>query len=124
MSLNRISSVCLKAGMVVLAAMMLAWTAPAARAGVIRYAGKMVLKGTADAAGATVAGGQAAMNKVQTDAMPATENAGNSVKRALVHVGQVTTNGAKDGGAAIYYGAKRTPYTVKHGAKSMWRAIW
>ena len=124
MSLNRISGVCLKAVMVVLAAMLLVWTAPAARAGVIRYAGKMVLKGTADAAGATVAGGQAAMNKVQTDAMPATENAGNSVKRALVHVGQVTTNGAKDGGAAIYYGAKRAPYTVKHGAKSMWRAIW
>ena len=124
MSLNRISGVCLKAGMVVLAAMMLAWTAPVARAGVIRYAGKMVLKGTADAAGATVAGGQAAMNKVQTDAMPATENAGNSVKRALIHVGQMTTNGAKDGGAAIYYGAKRTPYAVKHGAKSMWHAIW
>jgi hypothetical protein len=124
MSLNRISSVCLKAGMVVLAAMMLVWTAPAARAGVVRYAGKMVLKGTADAAAATAAGGQSAMNKVQTDAVPATENAGNSVKRALVHVGHVTTNGARDGGAAIYYGAKRTPYTVAKGAKSMWRAIW
>ena len=124
MSLSRISRLCLKVGMVVLAAMMLVWTAPAARAGVVRYAGKMVLKGTADAAAATVAGGQAAMNTVQTDAVPTTENAGNSVKRALVHVGHVTTNGAKDGGAVIYYGAKRTPYTVAKGAKSMWRAIW
>lgn len=124
MSLNRISGVCVKSGMVVLAAMLLAWTAPSARAGAIRYAGKMVVKGTAVAAAATVSGGQAAANKVQTDAMPATENAGNSVKRALVRVGQVTTNGAKDGGAAVYYGAKRTPYTVKHGAKSMWHAIW
>jgi hypothetical protein len=124
MSLNSISRACLKAGMVVLAAVMFAWTGPSARAGALRYAGKMVVKGTTAAATATASGGQAAVNKVQTDAVPATANAGNSVKRAVVHAGQVTTNGAKDGGAVIYYGAKRTPHTVAHGAKSAWRAIW
>ena len=124
MSLNRVSRACLKAGMVALAAAMFAWTVPTARAGALRYAGKMVVKGTTAAAAATASGGQAAVNKVQTDAVPATTNAGNSVKRALAHAGQATSNGAKNGGAAIYYGAKRSPHTVAHGAKSAWRAIW
>lgn len=124
MSLKRVSRACLKGGMVALAAVLVTWAAPAARAGAIRYAGRMVVKGTAVAAAATASGGQDAMNKIQTDAVPATANAGSSVKRALVHAGQVTTNGAKDGGAAVYYGAKRTPHTVATGAKSLWRAIW
>jgi hypothetical protein len=124
MSLNRVTRACLKGGMVALAAVLVTWAAPAARAGAIRYAGRMVVKGTAVAAAATASGGEAAMDKIQSDAVPATANAGNSVKRALVHVGQVTTNGAKDGGAAVYYSAKRTPHTVATGAKSLWRAIW
>jgi hypothetical protein len=124
MSLKGISDACLKSAMVALAVMMFAWAAPMARAGAIRDAGKMIAKGTAVAAAATVAGGQAAVNKVQTDAVPATADAGNSVKRAFVYAGHATTNGAKDGGAAVYYGAKRTPHTVAHGAKSAWRAIW
>jgi hypothetical protein len=123
MSLKSISPACLKGGIVVAAAMF-AWTVPTARAGALRYAGKMVVKGTTAAAAATASGGQIAVDKIQTDAVPATANAGNSVKRALVHAGQVTTNGAKDGGSAIYYGAKRTPHTLAHGAKSAWRAIW
>ena len=123
MSLNRISRVCLKGGMVALAAAMFAWTVPTARAGAIRDAGKMVAKGTAVAAAATVAGGQAAINKVETDAGPATSNAGNSVRRALAHAGHATTNGAKNGGAAVYYGAKRAPHFVAHNAKSLWRAV-
>ena len=124
MSLKGISRACLKGAPVALAIMMFAWSVPMARAGAIRDAGKMIAKGTAVAAAATVAGGQAAVNTIQTDAVPATTNAGNSVKRALVHAGQATTNGAKDGGAALYYGAKRTPHTVAHGARSLWRAIW
>ena len=124
MSLDEISRVCLKVGMAALAMVMLAWTVPSARAGAFRYAGKMVVKGTTAAAAATASGGKAAANKIQTDAVPATTNAGNSVKRALVHAGQATSNGAKNGGAAIYYGAKRTPHTVAQGAKSAWRAIW
>ncbi len=119
-----ISRACLKGAMVALAVMMFAWSVPMARAGAIRSAGKMIAKGTAVAAAATVSGGQAAVNTIQTDAVPATANAGNSVKRALVHAGHATTNGAKDGGAAVYYGAKRTPRTVAHGASSLWRAIW
>jgi len=124
MSLKRISGACLKGTLVALAVMMFAWSTPVARAGAIRDAGRVIAKGTAVAAAATVAGGQAAVNTVQADAVPATADAGNSVKRALVHVGHVTTNGAKDGGAAVYYGAKRTPHTVAEGAKSLWRAIW
>ena len=124
MSLNRVFRACLKAGMVVLAAMLIAWTGPTARAGAIRYAGKMVVKSTAVAAAATAAGGEAALNKVESDAVPATNHAENSVKRALVHVGHVTTNGAKNGGAVVYYGAKRTPHAVAHGAMSLWRAVW
>jgi hypothetical protein len=124
MSLNRISRACLKTGMVALTAAMFAWTVPTARAGAFRYAGKMVVKGTTAAAAATASGGQAAVNKIQTDAVPATASAGYSVKRALVHAGQATTNGAKNGGAAIYYGAKRSPHAVAHGATSAWRAIW
>lgn len=124
MSLNRISTACLKGALGALAIMLFAWSVPTARAGAIRYAGKMVARGTAVAAAATVAGGQAAVNKVESDAVPATTNAGNSVKRALVHAGHATTNGAKDGGAAVYYGAKRTPHTVAHGASSLWRAVW
>ena len=96
---------------------------PAARAGAIRYAGKMVVKGTAVAAAATASGGEAAVDKVQS-AVQATSNAGSSVKHVLAHASQVTTDGAKDGGAAVYYGAKRTPYEVAHGAKSLWRAVW
>jgi hypothetical protein len=124
MSLNRVSRACLKVGMAALAATMFAWTAPTARAGAIRYAGKMVVKGTAVAAAATASGGEAAVNKIHTEAVPATTSAGSSVKHALVHAGQATTNGAKDGGAFVYYGAKRTPYEVAHGAKSLWRAVW
>jgi hypothetical protein len=123
-SLNNISRACLKCGMLALAAVILAWAMPSARAGAFRYAGKMVVKGTTAAAAATASGGQAAASKVQTDAVPATTNAGNSVKRVLVHAGQATTNGAKNGGAAIYYGAKRSPHAVAHGATSAWRAIW
>ena len=37
--------------MVALAAMLFAWAAPTARAGAIRYAGKMMLKGTAPTMG-------------------------------------------------------------------------
>jgi hypothetical protein len=124
MSMSQVSRVGLMAGMVAMAVAMFSWTVPAARAGALRYAGKMVVKGTAVAAAATASGGQAAINKVESDAGPATSNAGNSVKRALVHAGHATTNGAKDGGAAIYYGAKRTPHTVAKGAKSLWRVIW
>ncbi|HET9179164.1 MAG TPA: hypothetical protein VFQ24_12470 [Terriglobia bacterium] len=124
MSLNRISRVCLKAGMLALAAATLAWTVPTARAGALRYAGKMVARGTTAAASATASGGQAAVNKFQTDAVPATARAGHSVKRTLAHAGEATTNGAKDGGAFVYYGAKRAPHTVAHGARSAWRAIW
>ena len=124
MPLKGISTGCLKVALVALAVMMFAWSVPTAQAGAIRRAGKMVAKGTAVAAAATVAGGQAAMDKVESDAVPATSNAGNFVKRALVHAGHVTTNGAKDGGAAVYYGAKRTPHTVARGASSLWRAMW
>lgn len=124
MGLNRVLRSCFKVALAVLAVAMMAWTAPVARAGAIRYAGNMVARGTAVAAAATVAGGQVAVNKVESDAGPVTSNAGSSVKGALVHVGQVTTNGAKDGGAVIYYGAKRTPHTVAAGAKALWRTIW
>jgi len=124
MGLKGISRFCLKGAPVALAVLMFGWSVPMARAGAIRDAGKMIAKGTAVAAAATVAGGQAAVNKVQTDAMPATADAGNSVKRALVHAGHATTNGAKNGGAVVYYGAKRTPHMVAHGATSLWRAIW
>lgn len=124
MLLKGFSTVCLKGALVALAVMMFAWSVPVARAGAMRHAGRMVAKGTAVAAAATVAGSQAAVNKVETDAVPATANAGNSVKRALVSAGHATTNGAKDGGAAIYYGAKRTPHTVAYGAKSLWRVMW
>jgi hypothetical protein len=124
MLLNRVSGTCLKVGMVALAVVMFAWSAPTAKAGAIRYAGRMIAKGTVDAAAATAAGGQAAATKIQTDAGPATSRAGRSVKHAFVHAGHVTTNGAKDGGAAIYYGAKRTPHTVAVGAKTLWRAVW
>ena len=124
MSLNRMSRVCLKAGMVVLAAMMFVWAAPVARAGAIRYAGKMVMKGTAVAAAATAEGSEAAMNKIQSTAVPATASAGSSIKQALVNAGHATTNGAKDGGAAIYYSAKRAPHTVAYGARALWHVIW
>ncbi|HEX5413652.1 MAG TPA: hypothetical protein VFZ27_17530 [Terriglobia bacterium] len=124
MSLNAISRACLKAGLLALAATMFAWTVPTARAGALRYAGKMVAKGTTAAASATASGSHAAVNKFQTDAVPATARAGHSFKRTLAHAGNATTNGAKDGGAFIYYGAKRTPHTVAHGAISAWRAIW
>lgn len=124
MSLNRISRSCLKAGMVALAAMVFVWSAPTARAGAIRYAGKMVMKGTAVAAAATAAGTEAAAGKVQSEAVPATANASSSIKHTLVHVGHATTNGAKDGGAAIYYSAKRAPHAVAHGAKALWHVVW
>jgi hypothetical protein len=124
MSLKRISTACLKGALVALAGVMFAWSVPTAQAGAIRHAGKMVARGTAVAAAATVAGGQTAVNKVESDAVPMTSNAGNSVKRALVHAGHATTNGAKDSGAAVYYGGKRTPYAVAHGARSLWRVVW
>jgi len=124
MSLNRVSRAGLKVGMVALALLMFAWAAPNANAGAIRYAGKMVAKGTAVAAAATAAGGQAALDKVQTEAGPAADNAGSSIKRSLANVGRATTNGAKNGGAAVYYGAKRTPHTVAHGARVLWHKIW
>jgi hypothetical protein len=124
MPLKGISTACLKVALFALAAMMFAWSVPTARAGAIRHAGRMVAKGTAVAAAATVAGGHAAVNTVESDAVPATSNAGNFVKRALVHAGHATTNGAKDSGAAVYYGAKRTPHTVAHGASSLWRVMW
>jgi hypothetical protein len=124
MLLKQVFRACLKAGIVALAAMMLVWAAPTARAGAIRYAGKMVVKGTAEAAAATASGSEAAVNKIHTEAVPATTNAGSSVKRALVRVGQATTNGAKNSGAVVYYGAKRAPHTVAAGTKAAWRAIW
>lgn len=124
MSFKQMLGAFLKVATFTLAVMVLAWTSPMARAGAIRYAGKMIVKGTAVAAAATAAGGQAAVNKIQTDAGPATSNAGSSVKHALVHAGHVTTNGAKDGGAAVYYGAKRAPHTVAQGAKNLWHAVW
>ena len=124
MSFKRISGVCLKSALVALAGMTFAWSVPMAHAGAIRHAGRMVAKGTAVAAAATVSGSQAAVNKIQTDAVPATANAGNSLKRTLAHAGHATTNGAKDGGAAVYYGAKRTPHTVAYGARSLWRVVW
>ncbi|TAM84561.1 MAG: hypothetical protein EPN47_00130 [Acidobacteria bacterium] len=124
MSFNRISQACLKGGIVALAAAAFAWAVPMAQAGAIRYAGKMVVKGTTAAASATASGSQTAVNKIQTDAVPATRNAGNSVKHALVRAGGATANGAKDGGAVVYYGARRTPGTVANGARSAWRAIW
>jgi hypothetical protein len=124
MSLNGISRACLKAGMLALAAAVFAWAVPTARAGALRYAGKMVARGTTAAASATASGSQTAVNKFQTDAMPATARAEHSVRRTLAHAGAATTNGAKDGGAFIFYGAKRTPHTVAVGAKTAWRAIW
>lgn len=124
MLLTGISRACVKAGMLALAAALFAWTVPTARAGALRYAGKMVARGTTAAASATASGSQAAVNRFQTDAVPATARAGHSVKRTLAHAGAATTNGAKDGGAFIFYSAKRTPHTVAHGAKSAWRAIW
>lgn len=124
MALKGFSGVCLKGALAALAVMTFAWSVPPARAGAIRHAGRMVAKGTAVAAAATVSGSQAAANKIQTDAVPATANAGHSVKRTLVHAGHATTNGAKDGGAAVYYGAKRTPHTVASGARSVWRVMW
>ena len=124
MSLKGIARACLKAGMITLVVALLAWSVPKARAGALRYTGKMIAKGTSAAASATASRGQAAVDKIQTDAVPATARAGNSVKRTLVHAGHATTNGAKDGGAFIYYGAKRTPHTVAYGAKSAWRAVW
>ena len=124
MSLTGISRACVNAGMLVLAAALFAWTVPTARAGALRYAGKMVARGTTAAAAATASGSQAAVNRFQTDAVPATARAGHSVRRTLAHAGAATTNGAKDGGAFIYYGAKRTPHTVAYGAKTAWRAIW
>lgn len=124
MSLKGILRACLKAGIVAVAAAMFAWAVPTARAGALRYAGRMVAKGTTAAASATASESQAAVNKVQTDAVPETAKAGHSVKHALARAGDATTNGAKDGGAVIYYGAKRTPHTMAHGAKSAWRAVW
>src|SRR5579884_1468516 len=114
MSQNRVYRACLKAGIGAMAAAMMAWAAPGAQAGAIRYAGRMIAEGTAAAASATVAGGQVAADKVES-AGQTTSSAGSAVKHALVHAGQATTNGAKNGGAAIYYGTKRAPYTVAHG---------
>ena len=122
--MNRVSGAGLKVGMVALAIMMFAWAAPNARAGAIRYAGKVIAKETAVAAAATAAGGEAALNKVQSEAGPVASNAGSSVKHSLADVGRVTTNGAKDGGAAVYYSAKRAPHTVAHGASILWHKIW
>ena len=124
MFLNRVSRAGLKVGMVALAVMMFAWAAPNARAGAIRYAGKMIAKETAVAAAATAAGGEPAIHKVQSEAGPAASSAGNSVKRSLANVGRATTNGAKDGGAAVYYSAKRAPHTVATGARMLWHKIW
>lgn len=123
MSHNRVYRAWLKAGVGALAAAMIAWAAPAAQAGAVRYAGRVIVKGTAAAASATVAGGQVAADKMQS-AGQSTTGAGSAVKHALVHAGQATTNGAKDGGAVIFYGTKRAPHTVAHGAKSLWHAIW
>jgi hypothetical protein len=123
MTQNRPYRAWIRAGLVALAAAAFAVAVPTAKAGAIRYAGKMIAKGTAVAAAATVAGGQAAADRVES-AGQSTGSAGSAVKHALVHVGQATTNGAKNGGAAIYYGTKRAPYTVAHGAKSLWRAVW
>lgn len=124
MSLKKLRGAGLKLGVLALAVMAFAWAAPPARAGAIRYAGKMIAKGTAVAAAATAAGSETAINKVQSDAMPATSRAGSSVKHVLIHAGHMTTNGAKDGGAAVYYACKRAPHTVAKGAKTIWRVIW
>lgn len=123
-SLKKLRGAGLKLGVAALAVTAFTWATPVARAGAIRYAGKMIAKGTAVAAAATAAGSETAVNKVQSDAMPATSHAGHSVKHALVHAGHATTNGAKDGGAAVYYAFKRTPHTVAKGARSIWRVIW
>ncbi|MEJ2008977.1 MAG: hypothetical protein P8Z30_12620 [Acidobacteriota bacterium] len=123
MPLNRVSGA-VRVVTVAMGLLMFAWAAPNASAGALRYAGKMAAKGTAVAAAATATGGQAALDKVQSETGQATSSAGNSLRRSLANVGRATTNGAKNGGAAVYYSAKRAPHTVAHGARMLWHKIW
>src|SRR5579884_3548219 len=51
MSQNRVYRACLKAGIGAMAAAMMAWAAPGAQAGAIRYAGRMIAEGTAASIG-------------------------------------------------------------------------
>lgn len=122
--MGRVSRTSLAIAMIALAVTMFVWASPNAKAGAIPYVGKMIAKGTAVAVAATATGGEAALNKVQSAAGQASCSAGNSVGQALSSVGQAAANGARDGGAVVYYGVKRTPHALANGAKALWHEVW
>ncbi len=114
--------------------LMLACMVQVAQAGIIRYAGHELYKGSvkagqaAEAGGADVAGGAAAVGEATKDGAQAAAGgaskvgsaAGNAIKSGL----DTTKAGAIDAGK----GAAQTPGWVARGteaaAKSMWHVIW
>ena len=117
-----------------MSALMLAFTVQVAQAGIIRYAGKEIYKGSvkagqaAEAGGADVAGGAAAVGEATKDGAQAAADhasragsaAGGAIKSGLV----ATKNGAVNVGKD----AAQAPSLVAHGttaaAKRVWHVIW
>ncbi|HUY15818.1 MAG TPA: hypothetical protein VMX16_19640 [Terriglobia bacterium] len=117
-----------------LSTVMLAFMVQVAQAGVIRYAGKELYKGSvkagqaAEAGGADVAGGAAAVGEATKDGAQAA--AGDASKAGSAAGGAIKSglDTTKDGAVDVGKGAAQAPGLVAHGtaaaAKSLWRAIW
>ena len=94
---------------ILLTVLVFSWAAQYAQAGVIRFAGKQLGKGSVAVANATVSGGQAAAGGVAT-------------------AGRTTGGAIKAGAVAVADGAKATPGLVARGSKAagkgIVKAIW
>ncbi|MCL5005516.1 MAG: hypothetical protein M1404_03195 [Acidobacteria bacterium] len=131
LSSNRIYGKCVKASIAALALAAFVWAAPAAQAGVIPYAGKLIMQGTNAAAAATASGGEAAVGEA-TGAAKATggflSSAASDAGNALVSAGRTVGTEVEQGAGTVASGARQVPGVVARnttaGARSLWHAIW
>ena len=120
------------------AAVVAAYTAPAAQAGAIRYLARKIKGGSKQAAAATVGTGEA-VGKATVGAVAAgahaTKEGAAAAGGGVAAVGSATEEGARSGAGAVKKGAVTTAkdaeaapgaaaHGVKAGAARIWKAIW
>lgn len=136
---NRIHRLITKSSIGLLALAALMWAAPAAHAGAIRYAGKMIMQGTNAAAAATTSGGEAAADgavqyagkmimqgtnaaaaaaasggeSAADRATSAAQATGGVLGNALGATGNAVRGAGKDAGDAVVLGASATVWGAR-----------
>jgi hypothetical protein len=124
----------LRVWLLILSAFLLASMAPVAKAGIIRYAGKELYKGSvkaghaAEAGGADVAGGAAAVGEATKDGAQAAAGDASKVGASAGSVIKSGLDAAKDGVVDLGKGAAQVPAVAANGtkaaAKGLWHVIW